>query len=360
MEALGADKFGQHNEVLCHQTIDELPTCSSTDVLIRVAYSELNPVDLQKLKGGPKQAGQAVPNPPFIPGFGGSGIVLDVGSDVPPPKQQQSLKGKQVAFLADPSRPGSYATHILVDYRLVAELPSSGKVTLQEAASVPLAGCTAYESLVKLGLGKDVIPSEDTKLLVVGAAGGVGSWAITLARAWHPKLTIIATASSPESQNWCQSRGADQVIFHNEIAERLGGGREGSVSHILCLTEPTPPIFGALADVIQPYGTICLVVAGASIQSLDLGFCFFKAANVVTETVFSSIRTKYRQFVPSLEIAEILELLSSGIIEPPLSPQLTGISENWKDALKKGGLLDILSGGHTRGKLNMKVGSDTS
>ena len=350
MDVLGAEKFGSHRDVLKKQTVSPIEQVEEHQVFIRVAYSELNPVDLQKLRGSPKQADQPVPSPPFVPGYGGSGIVEAVGEKAP-----SILKGKRVAFLADPSRRGSYATHIAVDHRLVAEIPSE-KLSLRDAASVPLAGCTAYESLVKLGLQESADIS-DQALLVIGGGGGVGTWAISLARAWHPKLKIVATASSEQSKAWCLQRGADQVVGHDDFVEKLGGGRQGSVSHILCLTEPTPAIFGGMAEVIQSYGTICLVVAGASIQNIDLGFCFFKAANVVLETVFSSIRTNYKSIVPSSEIASILNLLATEAIKAPLSPQLEGLAESWDNALAEGGLLDALASGHVCGKLVMQIGN---
>lgn len=122
--------------------------------------------------------------------------------------------------------------------------------------------------------------------------------------------------------------------------------------------EPTPDVFGALADVIQPYGIICLVVAGASIKNLDLGFCFFKAANVVLETVFSSIRDDYKHIRPCAELSDMLELLASGSIKAPLSPQQEGINDSWDSALESGGLLDVLSSGHTCGKLVMQIGKN--
>lgn len=350
MDVLGAEKFGSHRDVLQRKTSSPITSVETNQVLIRVAFSELNPVDLQKLKGSPKQANQPVSSPPFVPGYGGSGTVEIIGEQVP-----KTLNGKRVAFLADPSRPGSYKSHIAVDYRLVSELPEN--LTFREAASVPLAGCTAFESLVKLGLQESASVADST-FLVIGGAGGVGSWAISLAKVWHPKLKVVATASSDRSKTWCLERGADQVVGHEEFVEKLGGGREGSVSHILCLTEPTPSVFGAIAEVIKPYGTICLVVAGASIRGLDLGFCFFKAANVVLETVFSSIRDKYKTIVPSSEISVILALLSSGKIKAPLSPQLDGVSQSWEDAVAEGGLLDVLSSGHTCGKLVMQVGKE--
>jgi len=353
MRVLGATHFGDHKDALSFSTaaIPPWEALGPTDALIRVSYSEVNPVDRQKLSGGPRKS-LAVPNPPFVPGYGGSGVVETVGRDVP-----ASLLGRRVAFLGDPNRSGSYATHVAVDYRCVFMIPEG--VSLRDAATVPLAGCTAYESLVKLGLGPNhSVESVGKSLLIVGGAGGVGTWATLLTRAWHPQVKIISTVSSEDSREWCETQGATQTLGHNDI-ESLGGGQQGSVDYILCLTEPTPSIFKALSEVIRPYGCICLVKAGVSIESLNLGFCFFKSASVMTETVFSSIRTEFRYIEPRKEIADIFELLSSQKIKAPLSPQLANLNENWETALHVGGVLDALATGHTQGKLVLQIVSDT-
>jgi NADPH2:quinone reductase len=130
-----------------------------------------------------------------VPGFGGSGTVRETGKDAP-----VEWIGQRVCFIADPTRRGSYATHIVVDYRCVALVPSSG-VSLRDAASIPVAGLTAFESLHKVGLAAVTNVDRESSsnvveksLLIIGGAGGVGSWTISLARAWYPKLKIIATA----------------------------------------------------------------------------------------------------------------------------------------------------------------------
>ena len=352
MEFLGASQYGPHGKVLEFCSSDTLPECTADDVLIRVVYAELNPVDLQKLKGGPKE-GQAIPNSPLVVGYGGSGIIENVGSNIP-----KDWVDKRVAFLCDPSKRGCFATHVRVDNRLVAPVPF--QLTLKEAATVPLSGCTAYESLLKLGLGRDApLRGNDPTLLVVGGAGGVGSWAIQLARLLYPNLKIIATASSEPSRLWCQQMGANQVIKHEDIRLQLQGGPEGSVDYILCLTEPKPALFGALSEVIRPYGNICLVVSGESIKSLDLSFIFFKAATVTTETVFSSIRTNFEYIRPNDEIHDLLQhVTAASTIRAPLSPNLSRLAgaNDWKQCLAEGGILDKLASGHSIGKLVMTIG----
>jgi NADPH2:quinone reductase len=87
-----------------------------------------------------------------------------------------------------------------------------------EAATLPLSGCTAYESLEKLSL------ENSSNLLIVGGAGGVGSWATLVARTKHPRLEIICTASSEESKRWCFENGAsschrDMVKYFRNLVE---------------------------------------------------------------------------------------------------------------------------------------------
>ena len=380
---LGAHKYGRYDEVLAFEQLPSLPDLNFDELLVKVSYADINPVDFQKLGGGkPGNCGSPIPNGPFVPGFGGSGVVQEAGSP-----SHQKWVGKQVCFLVDPSKQrGSYASHVAVNHRCVALIPKHN-VDLRDAAAIPVAGLTAYECLVKLGLvvhkertatGKletagiaedsassnEAESSATTKansdtLLVVGGSGGVGSWIITLARAYHPHLNIIATASS-ESFEWVQSLGATKVIDHSHIASQLETGPKGSVSHIICLTEPTESLFSALSDVVQPFGKICLVVAGKGIEHLNLGFCFFKSATIFTETVFSSIRTGYEHIVPAKEMSVILEMVASQRISIPMATNVDTktTSERFKDAIQPNGILTFFNRcTHHQGNYVMRVNS---
>lgn len=374
MQALCADAVGEWRNVL--QWKDEELGLLTTDaalreheVLIRVAFCDLNPVDLQKT--GQKRAAATR----FTPGFSGSGVVVRVGSNISNSNSNSIIlsAGARVAFLT--SAGGAYAEYVVVDARAVAVIPPG--ICLAHASVVPLAGCTAYEALGKLGLGRR--PSSDCcvlatatttarkRLLIVGGAGGVGSYATALAKAWWgDALEIICTASttttttshSGPSVEWCLQQGADQVIGHDELLLQLGGGPQGSVDAILCLTEPTSTLMKGMSEVIRPYGTLCLVVAGPSIQSLDAGFFFFKCANIVTETVFTSFRTNFAHCSPAAEISEILELMAQGKLKAPLATNNPRNGQDWKQALDSGGVLEALASGHTQGKLYMRIHSD--
>lgn len=373
MQALGADAVGDWKEVLrwtrqkavvvanAKNNLDDdaIHTLKVHQVLIRVAWADLNPVDLQKLKQQ-RPAGAAT----FITGFGGSGVVLHVGAGV-----EAALMGARVAFLAGSG--GAFAEYVVVDARAVAVIPDG--TSLADAAILPLAGCTAYESLVKLGLGPNQttnttainptsLTAKKRRLLIVGGAGGVGSWATLLAKAWHPDtsmLEVICTASSPASTTWCLQQGADRVIAHDEILSLPGAGLQGSMNAILCLTEPIPTLFKAMSEVLRPYGSLCLVVPGPSIQTLDAGFLFFKSANIFTEALFSSFRTNFEHdFLPSSEMADIMALLVSGRVKMPPHATISCNRQDWKQALDEGGVLQTLSSGHTQGKLCMRITSE--
>lgn len=375
MQALAASSPGEWHTQLQFRSLP-LPTLTRDhDVLIRVAYADLNPVDLHKLAAFRPPAASpesgAVPGDCwFVPGYSGSGTVLEASSAV----SNRLPPGTRVGFLADPSRSGTYATHIVVDARCVSVLPDT--VSLRDAATVPLAGLTALEALVKVGLGPlphplDAVAAVDDdkddtttpaapketqqqkRLLIVGGSGGVGCWATLLAKAWHTHLEVIATTSSiPASDEWCRQQGANRVIRHDDIDSLCDDPVAGYVNAILCLTEPTPSLLKQLSNVIRPYGSLCLVVAGTSINSLDLGFCFFKCANVATETVFSSFRTQFEYIDPLVELDTIYRLLASGAIsQVPLSGE-----QDWTSALDRpGSLLEWLASGHARGKMVLHI-----
>ncbi|KAL7497752.1 hypothetical protein ACHAWT_007265 [Skeletonema menzelii] len=363
MKVLGTSKFGRQNLAFTSNHPRPSPI-KSTDLLIRVIYTDLNPVDHHKLNMKPD--GTPTPSGCFIVGYGGVGIVESLSPDAT--ENEKQLLHKQVCFLADPRNDGSYAQYIVVDRRLVAIIPDG--VPLEAAACIPVAGVTALECLEKVGLpvsnnniDKGVItsiissPSGDKyRLLIVGGSGGVGSWATQLARSvYGPNIEIVCTTGSQESSDWCIKMGANETIFHNEIEKKLGTGPQGSCDSIICLAEPTTALFASLAEVLRPYGKIALVVAGEGIKSLDMSFIFFKCGTVCTETVFSSIRCGY--FIDQASsLRRILEAIQSGRITAPLSDAWEEDKSDWKNAVEKGGYIDMVGDGHVRGKLVMKIG----
>lgn len=117
--------------------------------------------------------------------------------------------GDHVYGIGDVTRTGCNAELVAVDYRTVAKIPDSAD--LSHAAGVPVTALTAYQSLFRIA---GALPPGVKTVLVLGAAGGVGSMAIQLLKA-KTQVKVIATASRPESQIWVKELGADIVIDHS-------------------------------------------------------------------------------------------------------------------------------------------------
>jgi zinc-binding alcohol dehydrogenase family protein len=155
------------------------------------------------------------------------------------------------------NRPGTNAEFTLVDERITGRKPRT--LSFSEAAALPLTSLAAWEALFeRLALdphGADAGRS----LLLIGAAGGVGSIAIQLAR--QAGLTVIATASRPESRAWVRELGADAVIDHKApLAPQLTELGMPQVDAIANLHD-TAAYWDTMAEVIRPQGAITALVS---------------------------------------------------------------------------------------------------
>lgn len=179
------------------------PTPKGHDLLVKVLAVSVNPVDT-KIRQNRTPEGPA----PEILGWDAVGIVEAVGEAVTTFKA-----GDTVWYAGAINRPGTNAEFHLVDERIVGVAPKSIKASA--AAAMPLTTLTAYEMLFdRLRVQDAIIGGADT-LLIIGGAGGVGSITIQLARALT-NLTVIATASRPETQEWVKELGAQLVIDHTK------------------------------------------------------------------------------------------------------------------------------------------------
>jgi zinc-binding alcohol dehydrogenase family protein len=145
-------------------------------------------------------------------GWDATGIVKEVGEDV-----SLFKVGDKVWYAGDFTRQGSNAEYQLVDERIVGNKPSN--LSYAEAAALPLTTLTAWELLFdRLQVSKD----DDSKsILVIGAAGGVGSIMVQLAKQLT-KLNIIGTASREETTSWLQDFGVHNVLNHkHKLCEEL-------------------------------------------------------------------------------------------------------------------------------------------
>ncbi|MDT3297298.1 MULTISPECIES: zinc-binding alcohol dehydrogenase family protein [Shewanella] len=222
------------------------PTATGFDLLVEVKAISVNPVDTKIRASSSAPAGEYK-----IIGWDAVGVVKAVGENV-------SLfnVGDEVWYAGDISRSGSYAQYQLVDERIVGHKPKS--LTYAQAAALPLTGITAWEILFdRLGLPQDG-SATDARILIIGAAGGVGSIITQLA----VKLTgaeVIGTASRPESTAWVQKLGADAVIDHTKsLSGELANIGITDVTHVISLTQ-TDQHFDEIVQVLKPQGKLALI-----------------------------------------------------------------------------------------------------
>ena len=164
--------------------------------------------------------------------------------------------GDEVFYAGSIARPGTNAALHLVDERIVGRKPRT--LDFAGAAALPLTSITAWELLFdRLGVARDAEGQAGT-LLVVGGAGGVGSILTQLARRLTG-LTVIATASRPETQAWCREMGAHHVIDHRRpLDEGLRGLGIGAVEYVAGLTA-TDQHLPAIVTVIAPQGRFAVI-----------------------------------------------------------------------------------------------------
>jgi zinc-binding alcohol dehydrogenase family protein len=187
-------------EVMLREITLPDPVPTGRDLLVRVHAVSVNPVDVKRRRAMKPGA------EPRVLGFDAAGVVEAAG-----PECSLFKPGDAVFYAGSIARPGSDSELQLVDERIVGPKPES--LSFAEAAALPLTSITAWEMLFdRLQIPWGDRPSGDA-LLLIGGAGGVGSIAIQLAK----RLTgvrVIATASRPETRDWCLSLGADEVVDH--------------------------------------------------------------------------------------------------------------------------------------------------
>lgn len=311
MKAIGyvADK-SLDDEGAFIQTERDTPVPTGSDILVSIKAISVNPVDTKV-----RAATMAVEEPPTILGWDAAGIVEAVGAGV-----ELFKPGDKVFYAGDITRPGSYASHQLVDERIVGRHPAS--LSFQQAAAMPLTSITAWEALFsRLKIQQR---DEGKYILIIGAAGGVGSIAIQLAKT-VARLEVIATASREESRQWCLSLGADHVINHHEnMADQLKACSIPLPDYIFCLND-TDHYFPVMAELIAPQGMICSIVGGN--KSHDLNLLKSKSAGFVWEFMFTRSMFQTTDMFRQHELLnQIADLLDSGQIKSTLNAEVSQIN----------------------------------
>ena len=233
------------------------PEFKPNDLLVRVEAVAVNPIDLKMAR-----AKQPPQSPDRVLGWDVAGTVVGMGADV-----SGFHLGDAVFYAGSVVRPGACSALHAVDARLVGRKPST--LSFVQAAALPLSSLASWEALFeRMRLPRRPIQQPAT-LLVIGGAGGVGSMALQLAS----KLTevrVIATASRPESQQYCRDMGATDVVDHSQpLLPQLKALGVPLVDFVLCLTDPAP-LMPQLAEILAPYGHVCSLVEASADLSMNL------------------------------------------------------------------------------------------
>ena len=276
----------------------DAPIATGHDLLVEVQAISVNPADYKVRQGVPAEEGSWK-----VIGWDATGIVKAVGENVTLFKP-----GDKVWYAGDISRQGSYAEMQLVDERIVGKMPQS--LSFADAAALPLTSITAWELLFdRLNV---VRTAADKRILVIGAAGGVGSIMVQLIKQLT-NLELIATASRPETIDWLKDLGADHIINHrNPLSEEFEKHGLAEVDYVVSLNN-TEQHIGEIVKVIKPQGQFALIDDPAS---LDIVPFKTKCVSIHWELMFtrSLFQTPDMQEQHEL-LNEVSEMIDNGDIK---------------------------------------------
>jgi zinc-binding alcohol dehydrogenase family protein len=234
-----------HADALVDVTLPD-PVATGHDLLVAVHAVSVNPVDV-KIRAGAKAADGEWK----VLGWDAAGVVQAVGPDV-----TLFRPGDRVWYAGSIARAGSNSELQLVDERIVGRMPQS--LDFAPAAALPLTSLTAWEMLFdRLEVPTDERGAGKT-LLVIGAAGGVGSILVQLARKLT-RLTVVGTASRAATRDWVLANGAHHVIDHGKpLADEIRRAGLDAPDYVISLTH-TDEHFDQIAEVIAPQGKFGLI-----------------------------------------------------------------------------------------------------
>jgi len=197
MQAIVINQYG--NAINLQPAVLEKPTPAAGQVLIRVAAAGLNPVDFHVRNG--MLAGTDTHQLPLVLGWDASGVIETLGSGV-----QNWQVGDAVMVHTPINLQGTYSEYIVADAGLLAPKPAS--LNLLQAAALPLAGLTAWQ-----GMMVDGQLQAGQRVLIHNASGGVGSFAVQLAKAAGAHVTATASA---RKRDLVLALGADRFVDYTQ------------------------------------------------------------------------------------------------------------------------------------------------
>ena len=333
MKAFIVDRYGSNDGMRAGEMPD--PELRDDDVLVQIHAASVNPLDLKIREGKLKLI---LPyRLPFILGNDLAGVVVRVGSGV-----RRFKPGDEVYARPDKDRIGAFAEFISIKEDAVANKPK--ELTMEEAASIPLVGLTAWQALIeraKLKTGQ--------KVLIHAGSGGVGTFAIQLAKHLG---AIVATTTSTANLDWVKRLGADIVIDYRKddfdkilhdydvVLDTLGGE---ALEKSLRVLKPG----GKLISISGPPDPDFAKEIGASwILRLMMGLLSYRIRKEAKRRHISYSFLFMR--ANGDQLREITSLIESGVIRPVVDRVFP--FESTKEALA------YVEKGRAKGKVIVKVG----
>lgn len=336
MKAIGIKTSLPVTDEQCFVLFDtEKPLPRGHELLVKIHAVSVNPVDYKVRQNSAKNT---VLDTPKILGWDAAGVVEKVGEQVTLFKP-----GDEVYYAGDLTKPGSDAEYQLIDERITGRKPDM--LTMEEAAAMPLTSLTAWEIMfdrIRINPEKD----KGKSILIIGGAGGVGSVAIQLAKE-IAGLTVIATASRPETVEWCKQQGADFVVDHKDLVTNVRNAGFEHVDFILDFVDANA-YWRSMADLIKPQGHIASITGSS--DPLPLNILKSKSVSFSWELMYTRSTFQTEDMIEQHHILnKMADLLDNGFIKHTLTQTLNGLTtENFRKAHQ------MLESGKTIGKVVIK------
>ena len=298
------------------------PTASGHDLLVKVKSVAVNPVDCKIRQNVVPKEGEYK-----VIGWDAVGEVVAIGESV-----RNFKPGDKVFYAGDLNRQGCNAQYQLVDERIVGNKPKS--LSDSEAAALPLTTITAWELLFeRLAIKQQQADSKEQSnevILIVGAAGGVGSILVQLASVLTG-ATVIATASRESSVSWVKKLGADYVVDHSKpLVEQIEKLNIGQVTHVASLTH-TDSYLDSYVELLAPMGKIALIDDPQSIEIKKL-----KPKSISLHWEFMFTRSMFKTADMSEQhrlLTQVADLIDQGYLQTTVGKNLGTINaENLRTA----------------------------
>lgn len=307
----------------------EVPKVGGRDILVEVKAIAVNPVDYKI-----RELMQPEGDEWKVLGWDAAGVVKAVGEEV-----SLFQVGDEVWYAGDLLRSGTYAQYQLVDERIVGRKPA--QLSFSDSAALPLTSLTAWELLFdRMQVAKD---DASKSILVIGAAGGVGSIMVQLLKQLT-QLQIIGTASRAETTAWLKELGADYVINHrNKLSEELAQQNLPEPDYIVSLNA-TEQHLEEIIKVIKPQGRFGFIDDPSTLNVLPFKQ---KAVSAHIEFMFTRSMFQTSDMIEQHHILnEVAELIDKGVIKTTVGEHLGTINaENLRKAHQ------ILESGKAKGKM---------